>query len=60
MKASKQDLRDEIAQLRLVGHQMSNIMFNLAQDDTQQPENLAWFDRFRKMWDAIERSERSK
>jgi hypothetical protein len=57
VKATKDELRAEIAELRRVGSVMSNLLYN--QD--QQEERLFPEGRLRevvRMWDAIERRER--
>ena len=61
----KQELREEIAELRFVGAQMSNVCFNLAQRAKSNDDNVhltAWearsFDELRLKWDAIKRREK--
>lgn len=56
-KATKQELRQEIDQLRIVGAQMSNLCYNLHQSsaiDTRLRENMK---ELYVKWDAIKRSE---
>lgn len=49
----KQELRQEICELRHVGQQMSNVCFNLAQGTKDINREL--MDQLRKQWDAIQR-----
>lgn len=69
--ATKAQLRQEIAELRYVGHQMANICFNLGQSHSRlraravdrRDEIVGWADsmyRLRKEWDAIKRRESSE
>ena len=65
MKATKQQLREEIAALRRVGAQMANLCFNLGQDATWRDpgmmvsgSNLVSMYQLSKDWDAIKRVER--
>lgn len=58
--ATKAELRQEIAELRHVGNQMSNLCFNLAQDGRQSQVNRDCMDQCRRNWDAIKRREKSR
>jgi hypothetical protein len=60
-KVTKDQLRQEIAELRYVGAQMSNICFNLAQGQKLLlPSDREAMDYLRRSWDAIKRSEPSR
>lgn len=54
-RTTKQQLRQEISQLRFIGQQMSNVCFNLAQGATDINREL--MDQLRREWDAIARAE---
>lgn len=59
-KATKAELRAEIAKLRSVGGRLSNVAFNLSQrrDGVGDYEDL--LHRLYKEWDAIERAEKGQ
>ena len=57
VSATKAELRQEIAELRHVGGMMSNLCFNLAQDNKQSQANRDSMDHCRRNWDAIKRRE---
>ncbi len=57
MRAKKQDLRQEICELRHVGRQMANICFNVSQGQTLTAVDLEILDALRRQWDAIKRRE---
>lgn len=66
MKATKAELRQEIAKLRHIGRQMSNVMFNLAQQvipdypaDKRAVHQREIFKGLYKQWDEIKRAERT-
>lgn len=60
MKASKKELRREIAELRSVGHQLSNMAFNLSQESVPLDERgRRGFKELYKQWDGIKRAERT-
>lgn len=60
-KATKEDLRAEIAELREVGQLMSNICFNWGQSGagfhTLTQDDKDYIDGLRIKWDAIKRRE---
>lgn len=58
-RTTKQQLRQEISQLRFIGQQMSNVCFNLAQDISpgRVTVNRELMDQLRREWDAIARAE---
>jgi hypothetical protein len=56
-KVTKAQLREEIAQLRFIGNQMSSMMFNLAQSARHCQSDRELYDYIRRSWDAIKRSE---
>lgn len=59
MKATKKQMREEIAALRSIGAQMSNLCFNLAQGNkTLEPHDREIMDALRQQWDLIPRSEK--
>ncbi len=67
MKATKQQLREEIIALRHVGRQMANLCFNLGQNSRTSDagkivsgNNLTIMYDLSKAWDAVKRSELSK
>ncbi len=52
-------LRLEVQALRNVGHQLSNIAFNFAQESSHKEisaHDKETLDRLRRAWDAIERT----
>ena len=51
-KADRKKLLSEITALRQAGDAMSNICFNLAQDDKQTAHLRKTFDQCRKDWDT--------
>lgn len=51
-------LRQEIAELRTVGAQMSNVCFNLQQRQTSDPHERQLMRSLRQEWDRIERAEK--
>ncbi len=56
---TKQELREEIVQLRFIGTQMSNVCFNLAQHVGKKldKQDCKLFDQLRRQWDDIKRRE---
>jgi hypothetical protein len=56
MKATKDELRKEITELRHVGKQMANLCFNLCQDENQKRGAQDMKSLYRQ-WDAIKRAE---
>jgi hypothetical protein len=60
MKATKQQLREEIKALRFIGGQMSNICFNCSQGGASEltTANKQIMSELRVKWDAIQRSEK--
>lgn len=66
-RATKAELRQEIAELRRVGAQMANVCFNLGQEhgairklspECDQAADCMW--DLRRQWDAIKRREPSR
>lgn len=57
MAATKLQLRQEIAELRMAGSKMANICWNLAQKRSFNGHDLEVVDESRKEWDAIQRRE---
>lgn len=67
MTATKQQLREEIAALRLIGSQMANLCFNLGQNARYgdfgrmvSGPHLADMYNLSQQWDAIKKSEQVK
>jgi fatty acid desaturase len=64
--ATKDDLREEIRQLRDVGRQMANLCFNLGQHHEHHDSysidhrTMNTMHRLQVEWDAIKRTERVK
>ena len=56
-KATKQQLRDEIADLRDPGWQMANLMFALARGHVLTDAQKRTCDKLRRKWDAVKHSE---
>ena len=58
MKATKAELRREIAELRSVGARMANMCFNWAQHEGyRMTVDCQLMDQMRREWDAIKRAE---
>ena len=57
--ATKAQLRAEIAELRSVGSQMSNLCFNLSQANWQlEPHDRVLMGELYRKWDQIKRMEK--
>ena len=57
LKASKDKLRIEIMQLRLIGQKMSNVCYNGSQDRLIPEEYRKLMKKLQQDWDQVERSE---
>lgn len=58
MKATKAELRKEIAALRWAGTFLANIAYNLAQDSKIEERHRQSMRESYKLWDDVKRAER--
>lgn len=58
-RATKSELRQEIAELRHVGALMANFCFNVSQSDKIDPGYRQCMKEMQTMWDKIKRRERA-
>lgn len=58
MKATKSELRREIAELRRAGFFLANAAFNLAQNEALEVHQRTSLHEAYRAWDAVKRAER--